>query len=127
MRASFLWVPFVLAAGTIVSAAMMPACGGDSGSDVFVPDEGGLEASADSSTNGIDGGGVKDAGALDAKADASPSSCPTNEVKCTAGGACSNLREDPSNCGACGTVCTVSAPVLGAPTFTKITEHQPPC
>src|SRR4051794_23720120 len=98
-------LPFVAitAAGLVGASFVLPACADDTELGVAPAEEAGSEAGPDVVTPTVDSG--NDA----TKPDAGPLVCRATEVKC-ADGTCANLREDPKNCGACGTVCTGASP-----------------
>ena len=105
MTNSILQIAVLMAAGCVGAAIALPACGGD---DTTIPDEaGGSETGRPDVTPQPNDSGV-DTGTPDA--DAGPAVCRDTEVKC-ASGACANLRSDPNNCGACGTICSGTTPV----------------
>ena len=80
------------------ASAVLPACGGEEAP--LAPVDAGLDAPVTSPP-------ASDAAAADASAPPGPVVCRDDEVTC--GGACTNLRSDPKNCGACGVACAANS------------------
>src|SRR5688572_15164528 len=92
---SILRLAFLSVAAIAIGATTITGCGDDDVEAIPQPEAGADTSVVDSAPPPQDTG-----------ADTGPANCRQDEVKC--GSVCSNVRTDPNNCGACGTVCAAN-------------------